>query len=515
MPDITFSNANIITMDPAFPKAQRVFIQNGKILEVSNNENPMKLNKGKAKVIDCKGKTILPGFIDAHIHFFAFAESLMTLNLEPRHQIRSIPDIQARIQRFSEKLPRGTWIRGRGYNEFYLAEKRHPTRWDLDRATTLHPIKLTHRSGNAYVLNSLALKLVGISKETPDPPEGLIDRDMETGEPTGVLYGMGDILAKAIPPLDRDQIKEGIKLATRELCASGITSIHDASPRNDFNRYKSIKQFKEDNLLKPRITLILGKDGFDEYRRDLFPPEGDENQVSIRGVKIILHETTGQLSPPQTELNDMVLDIHRSGLQAVLHAIEGKTIEAACEAVEYALQRSPRPDHRHRIEHCSVCPPSLAKRIASLGITVVTQPSFIFYNGNRYLRTVPDSNLKHLYPVGTLMKNGVPVVGSSDCPIAPANPLIGIYAAVSRKTDAEETILPQEGIPPMEALRIYTDYAARASFEENIKGSITRGKLADLVVLNGDPTELPADEIKDIEVEMTVLGGEIVWDKMA
>jgi predicted amidohydrolase YtcJ len=502
-------------MDPAFPKARQVAIQHGKILEVSNDENPVKLHNGKAKLIDCKGKTILPGFIDAHFHFFAFAESLMTLNLEPRHQVHSIPDIQIRIRQFSEKLPSGTWIKGRGYNEFYLAEKRHPNRWDLDRATTVHPIKLTHRSGNAYVLNSLALKIVGISRETPDPSEGLIDRAIETGEPTGILYGMGGILAKAIPPLDRNQIKEGVKLATRELCASGITSIHDASPRNDFNRYQSIRQFKEDNLLKSRVTLILGKDGFDEYRRHVFPAEKDENQVSIRGVKIILHETTGQLSPSQTELNERVLDIHRSGLQTVLHAIEGKTIEAACEAVAYALRNSPRPDHRHRIEHCSVCPPSLAKRIASLGMTVVTQPSFIFYNGNRYLRTVPDSNLKHLYPVGTLIRNGVPVVGSSDCPIAPVNPLIGIYAAVSRKTNAEETILPGEGIPPMEALRLYTDAAARASFEEKIKGSITPGKLADLLVLNGDPTELPADEIKDIEVEMTVLGGEIVWDKMA
>jgi predicted amidohydrolase YtcJ len=312
-----------------------------------------------------------------------------------------------------------------------------------------------------------------------------------------------------------DQIKEGVKLATRELCASGITSIHDASPRNDFNRYNSIKQFKEDNLLKPRVTLILGKDGFEEYRRNFFLLPVDEDQVSIRGVKIILHETTGQLSPPQTELNEMVLDIHRLGLQAVLHAIEGRTIEAACEAVEYALQTSPKQDHRHRIEHCSVCPPPLAKRIASLGMMVVTQPSFIFYNGNRYLRTVPDSNLRNLYPVGTLMKNGVSVVGSSDCPIAPANPLIGIYAAVSRKTDAEETLLPEEGIPAMEALRIYTHDAARASFEEKIKGSIAPGKLADLVVLNGDPTELPVDEIKDIGVEMTILDGEIVWNKMA
>jgi predicted amidohydrolase YtcJ len=509
--DLILFNANIITLDPACPCAQLVAIQNDTISALSTDENMNDLKKKKTKVFDCKGKTILPGFTDAHFHLFAFAESFVTLNLEPQNRIRSITDIQMKIQEVSQRLLPGTWIRGRGYNEFYLAERRHPNRWDLDKVTNVHPIKLTHRSGQAHILNSLGLKLVGISKETADPPEGLIDREIETGEPTGILYGMEDILTKTIPPLDSDHLEKGIKRANEELCSLGITSIHDVSPRNNLDRWELIRHWKDEGFLKPRVKMTIGKEGFEEYRRLRFSTRGIENQVSLGGVKIILHETTGQLSPGQSELNEMVLNIHQSGLQAVLHAIEGKAIEAACKAVEHALQKFPRVDHRHRIEHCSVCTSPLAKRIASLGMMVVTQPSFIFYNGDRYLKTVPDSNLKHLYPVATFMKNGVAVAGSSDGPVAPANPMIGIYSAISRKTNTGKALLPEEGITPMEALQMFTGYAARASFDEKRKGSITPGKLADLVVLNGDPTKLPPDEIKDINVEMTVLNGEVVW----
>jgi predicted amidohydrolase YtcJ len=208
----------------------------------------------------------------------------------------------------------------------------------------------------------------------------------------------------------------------------------------------------------------------------------------------------------------MVFHTHQHGLHALIHAVEGKTIEAACNAIELALQKVPRSDHRHRIEHCSVCHPTVAKRIASLGITVVTQPSFIYYHGERYLRTVPESNLKYLYPIATLMKNGVRVAGSSDCPIVPANPMIGIYSALSRRAENGEFLLPGEGLSPLEALRMYTSYAAEATLEEKIKGSITPGKLADLVVLSDDPTGVSVDEIKDIRVEMTILDGEVVWD---
>jgi hypothetical protein len=261
--------------------------------------------------------------------------------------------------------------------------------------------------------------------------------------------------------------------------------------------------------------MMLGKEGFEEYQAHRFPAQVDENQASVEGVKVIVHETTGQLHPTQEELNEMVLGIHRSGWKAVLHAIEGKTIEAACDAIAYALKRSPRFDHRHRIEHCSVCTPSLAKRLASSGIMVVTQPSFIYYNGDRYLKTVPKTNLEHLYPLSTFLKNGVALAGSSDCPVVPPSPMVGIYAAVSRKTEAGDFVLPDEQITPLEALKMYTQEAAKATSEEGIKGSIEPGKLADLVILSGDPTKLSVHEIRDIEVEMTIVDGEVVWNQMS
>lgn len=514
MTDLILINANVITMDSAFPKGHLIVIKNGKIQYVGSNDRLKDLRDSKTNVIDCRNKTILPGFIDAHCHLLGFVESLLTLNLQPRNNVRSIHDIQFKIRQLSQKLSPGTWIRGRGYNDFYLEEKRHPTRWDLDIATPIHPIKLTHRSGHAYVLNSLGLKLANISRETPDPPGGLIDRDIRTGEPTGLLYGMGDYLAKIIPPLDSSQIERGIKLASKKLSSLGITSIYDASPRNNLARWELYGHWKKDGLLKPRVNMTLGLEGFAEYERRRFSREVDKAQLDIKGVKIIVHETTGRLNPSQEELNEAVLHIHQFGLQAVLHAIDEKPIKAACNAIEFALQKFPRQDSRHRIEHCSVCPQPLAKCLASLGIIVVTQPSFIYYNGERYLRTVPNSNMKHIYPIATLLKNGIKVAASSDCPIVPASPMIGIYSAASRMAENGELILPEEKISPLEAIRMYTEDAAKTTFEETTKGSITSGKLADLVVLNGDPTKLPIDEIKDIEVEMTILDGEIVWDKI-
>jgi predicted amidohydrolase YtcJ len=515
MVDLILHNANVMTMDITFPRARSVAIQDGKILEAAGDDSLKGLRDSNTMVLDCGGKTILPGFIDSHLHFFAMAESCVTLNLEPCNHIGSVRDIQAKIRQSSQGLPSGTWIRGRGYNEFYLAEKRHPNRWDLDSATTLHPIKLTHRSGHAHALNSLALDLVGVSRETADPPEGLIERDVRTGEPTGILYGMGDHLSRLIPPLARDQMERGVAQASTELNSLGITSVQDASPGNNLARWKMLQIWKERGLLKSRVNMALGTEGFAQHLNHPFTTPLSENQLNLGGVKIVLHEITGQMNPRQEELNERVLLIHQAGLQVIFHAIEEKAIEAACIAIEFALRNSPKLDHRHRIEHCSVCTPSLAKRIASLGVMVITQPSFTYYHGERYLKTVPASDLRYLYPIATLMKNGVKVIGSSDCPIVPANPLIGIYAATSRMAETGELVLPEERISLLDAIKMYTSEAAKATFEEPIKGSIAPGKLADLVVVNGDPTRLPTDEIKDLKVEMTILNGEIVWNKMS
>jgi len=515
MADLILFNANVITMDPACPKAQLVAVKNGKILAVTTNDDLKKCKKKKTKTVDCKGKTVLPGFIDAHCHLHTFAESFVTLNLEPHNNVRSISDIQTRIKDLSQQLPPGTWIRGRGYNEFYLVEKRHPNRWDLDQITSAHPIKLTHRTGHAHVLNSLALKIVGISKETPDPPDGLIERDIKTGEPTGLFYRIGDFLSKKIPPLDNQQLDLGMKIANNKLLSVGITSIQDASSHNGIEQWKMFHRWKDEGLLNPRVVMMLGIKNFYAYREEDFVTQLDKSQLRLSGVKIILDETTGHLSPNQDVLNEMVLKVHQSGVQACLHAVEETAVEAACSAIEYALKKFPKSDHRHRIEHCSVCPPSLAKKLASLKIIVVTQPSFIYYSGERYLRTVPSGQLKHLYPIATLLRSGVKVVSSSDCPIASANPLMGIYSASSRMTETGEMVLSEEKTTPQQALKMYGENAARTTFEERIKGSIYPGKMADIVVLSGDPTKLPINEIKDIKVEMTILDGEVVWDKMS
>jgi hypothetical protein len=359
----------------------------------------------------------------------------------------------------------------------------------------------------------LALKVTGISKDTSDPDGGLIDRDTSTGEPTGLLYGMGSYLSKVVPPLDTHELDQGAELANDELLSVGITSVQDTSSRNTIDRWRRFRRWKARRSLKPRVSMALSPEGFEGYRRREFSAEVIENCLRINGVKIIVNETTRRLNPTQNELNDLVLTIHQSGLQAIIHAIEEAAIVSACSAVECALQQLPKSDHRHRVEHCAVCPPALAKRLASIGIMVVTQPPFVYYNGDRYLGTVPEMQLKHLYPLATLMENGVHVAGSSDCPVVPPNPLIGIYSAISRMSETGECVATTEGITPLDAVRMYTDYAARATFEEGVKGTITPGKLADLIVLDGDPTKLPLDEIKEIQVEMTVLNGEIVWDK--
>jgi predicted amidohydrolase YtcJ len=473
------------------------------------------LRRKKTEVIDCMGKTVVPGFIDAHCHLAAFAESLVCIDLSPQEGTRSLADMRGKIRTYYADRPRDTWIRGKGYNEFYLKEKRHPNRHDLDKAASLHPVKLTHRSGHAHVLNSLGLKLVGITAESGDPPDGLIDRDLETGEPTGILFGMGNYLAKKIPPLDDDEMKQGVRLANEKLLSLGVTSIQDATSHNDIRCWNMFRQWKSEGIFRPGVTMMSGMKGFDEYKKQMYQSFSNEIGLRLSGVKIIVHEITGDLEPSQKRLNEMVFEIHKAGFQAALHAVEERTIEAACDAIEYALKQLPRQDHRHRIEHCSVCPSALAKRISDLGIMVVTQPAFLYYGGDRYLETVPSEQLKNLYTIGRLIKNNIRVAGSSDFPIVKPNPFIGIYAAATRMSEKGKPVLPEEGIERFEALRMYTQMAAAASFEEHLKGSIAIGKNADLAVLSSDPTTIDADAIKSIKVEMTIINGEIAYKRKA
>jgi hypothetical protein len=261
------------------------------------------------------------------------------------------------------------------------------------------------------------------------------------------------------------------------------------------------------------MNLMMGIYAFKNNNKQYHLNELNENQLRLGAIKIILDDTTGRLHPSQSELNEMVFEVHDAGQQIAIHALEEKTVKAACEAIQFALEKSPAKDHRHRIEHCSVCPPDLARKIASLGITVVTQPAFIYFHGERYLDTVADEQLKHLYPIRTLLDQGINVAASSDCPIVSPDPFIGINAAIHRLSAAGDIVGDREKIQSTAALQMYTLNAARANFEETIKGTITPGKLADLVVLNADPTRLLSDEFRNLQVDKTIIGGKVVWEK--
>jgi predicted amidohydrolase YtcJ len=510
--ELVLYNANVLTMNQRRPRAELVAAKDGEIVWVGTNDD-RNLFKGRSKLINCEGKTVIPGFNDAHIHIMAYASTLLSIDCSPA-SVASISHIQKKIRQQTERAPLGTWIKGTGYNEFYLAEHRHPNRHDLDRAAPYHPLRLNHRSLHACVLNSLGLSLAGITIETPDPPGGLIDRELDTGEPSGLLFGMNSYInEQVIPPLSEKEVRRGIKLVNRSLLSSGITSVQDATVRNGFDQWQTFLSIKQRGELTPRISVMVGLHALDEFEeRNLRYGYGD-NTLKLGAVKFKLAETRGQLNPSQEELNEGVLRAHRAGFQVAIHAVEESTVQAAAAALENCQSRSNKGALRHRVEHCSVCSPPLLRRLKAVKALVVTQPAFIYYSGERYLSDVPEAQLPWLYRTGSFLKSGLKPAASSDCPVVPCNPLVGMYAAVTRKAESGQTLSPKEAIPVEQALWMYTLAGAYVSFEEQLKGSIEIGKMADLVVLSADPTAVSPEELKGIRVEKTIIGGEIAWEQ--
>ena len=505
--DLILYNANVITLDERRPRARLVAIEGGKIVWVGENEDVDDFAVRKERKIDCAGMTLVPGFNDAHCHILALASSLVSVDCSPQ-QASSIADIKARIREQAKRLPPGSWIRAAGYNEFYLAERRHPNRWDLDEAAPNHPVKLVHRSRHACVLNSLALSLVGITMESEEPAGGLIDRDLESGEPNGILFEMESHIDKLIPPLSEAEFEKGVRLANEKYLSLGITSIQDATVHNGLEEWHTFHRLKERGYLVPRLSLMMGSDAITECG---IPPRYGDDDMRLGAAKIVLDETTGSLYPSAEELEQKALRAHREGFQLAIHAIEEGAVAAAVKALDHALRIAPERGHRHRIEHCSVCPPPLVERLKEVGAIVVTQPAFVYYSGERYMATVSQGQLPWLYRIGSFLKNGLrPAVGS-DSPVVPSDPLVGIYAAVTRRAENGEELLPEERVSPLEALDMYTRAAAYASFDEGVKGTIAVGKHADLALLSADPTAVPAEGIKEIGVEMTIIDGRVVW----
>lgn len=510
--DLILYNANVITLDARKPRASLVAVKDGKIIFVGENADGETLRGPRTKRIECGGKTLVPGFNDAHCHILAFASSLLSVDCSPS-SVRSVADIQARIRERAQELPRGSWIRATGYNEFYLAEKRHPNRWDLDQAAPHHPVKLTHRTGHASVLNSLALSTVGISVDSPEPPGGMIERDLDSGEPNGLLLEMEPYVEGRMPPLSAGEFEKGVKIANEKYVSLGITSLQDATVHNGLTQWQDLRRLKDKGELTPRVWVMVGIDALGELRDGGLHPHCGDDGLRLGAVKMILDETTGLLYPGEDELIEQVLRAIQAGFQVAIHAIEEGAVAAAARALEHALLRAPGRGHRHRVEHCSVCPPPLLKRVKDARAIVVTQPAFIYYSGERYLATVPREQLPWLYRIGSFVSEGLMPAAGSDSPVAPNDPLVGIYAATTRKAESGDEVGIEERVSPFEALVMYTRAAAYASFEEEVKGSIAVGKLADFALLSADPTGVQPDEIPTIQVEMTIADGTIVWPR--
>ncbi len=510
--DIVLHNANVLTLWPDYPRCSTLAIKDGKVLAVSPADDPEPYIGAGTEMVDCLGMTVLPGFHDAHCHPVGYAETMISTDFS-HPTVHSISEIQNTLGKVAKSTPSGRWIRARGYSEFYLAEKRHPNRFDLDAATISHPIKLTHRSGHVHVLNSLGLRLAGISCETTEPPGSIIERDIDTGEPNGVLYEMNSYLSNVVPLLSNEEFERALKLASQQFVSMGITSLQDASSHNNLKRWRMFQKYKANDIFKPRVTMMIGSESFPDFQKHGFTQGTGDGHLRLGAVKIILDMTTGIMNPSQDELDEKVGTIHRLGFQTAIHAMELETVEAACLSLEKALSRYPRKDHRHRIEHCSICKPAMAKRLGKLGVVVTTQPAFIYYNGERYLKTIPPDAIKYLYPVSTLRKARLNVAAGSDCPVVPPNPLHGIYSAVTRMTEAGRSVSPGQCVGIEEALSLYTDNAAFSCFQEHVCGSLSPGKYADIVVIDRNLISIPEDEIKDLEVIMTIIGGEIVWRK--
>ena len=505
--DLVLYNANIITLDEAKPRARMLAVKDGKIIHIGDNDDRRDF---QGHSINCDGKTLIPGFNDAHCHILALAATLISIDCTSE-AVASIADIKDAIRRQAQKTHEGKWIRAAGYDEFHLAEQRHPTRHDLDEAAPHHPVKLLHRSRHACVLNSLALSIVGITNETPEPDGGMIDRDYNTGQPNGILYAMNEYIEEKIPAIPAAEMKKGVKLANRAYLSQGVTSLQDATVSNDIAAWEFLQNLRNSKLITPRISMMMGLQHLDDLLANGMAPRYGDDRMRLGALKVVLSETRGALHPSLYELQREVIKAHLKGYQIALHAVEENTVTAAIEVLEHALKKAPRPDHRHRIEHCSVCTDSLLDRLKTIGALAVTQPLFIYFSGERYLATVPVAEQSLLYRIGSFAKSGLKPAASSDNPIAPINPLLSIHAAANRRTQSGLDFFPEEKVAPEVALCMHTLSPAYASFDEKAKGSIDVGKLADCVLLSDDPLKVTPEQIRDIKVEATIIGGEIVW----
>ncbi len=515
--DLLLYNGNVRTITHG--QASAVAIRGGRICAVGDMETLLGAAHASTRRIDLGGRTMIPGFNDAHAHIWKMGHLLTSmLNLR---SLTSFAALHRALQERNAQLPEGAWLLGRGLNETQLDERRLPTRDDLDLAVPHRPVVLTRTCGHIHAVNSLALERAGIDAETDAPAGGVIDRDA-AGKPTGLLYetAMG-LIQRAQPSPSDAEYRAMITAATRHQLSLGITSTSDCGVGAEL--LAVYQRMDAEGVLPSRVNVMPLRNVGDQA----LPETQVSERLRVDTVKFLadggLSGATAALSVPyrhqnsrgvlrmeQDELLELCREPHARGWRIATHAIGDVTIDCVLGVYE-SLGQGP---HRHRIEHFGLPSGEQLRRAARLGVLAVPQSIFLRELGANFRAFVPDALWGQIYPVRAMLDAGLIVALSSDAPVvADDSPLSGMEAAITRNDARGEPILKEQGITAEEALYAYTMAGAICTGSEHLQGSVSRGMRADLAVLSADPLLMPVDELRSVQVDMTLLDGTIVYER--
>lgn len=536
---LLIQNAKIHTFDGKDTMAESLAAIGDRIVAVGSNKELAKLAGSQTEKLDLGGRTVLPGFIDAHEHLAAFSQNLLMLDLSPS-RINSTNKLLELVRSVTRHLPTGEWIRGANYDDTKMLDGRILTRDDLDSVAPSHPVIVIHVSSNIGIVNSEALRRGGLDEKTPDPKGGKLGRDSRTGKLTGQLYSNAlfsfafesmNREGPVVPPFERNIRKKTLIDGAKILNTAGVTSVTDAwgSP-NYFTTYHDVMA---DKSLTVRVNMLLFYLWLPELEiLGLIGNWGNE-WVRCTGIKLVIdgaiagrtaalrdgysHNSDDHgilvFEDPE-ELNGLVTRIHRLGYQACIHANGDLAIEMALDAIQKAQLEYPRSDPRHRIEHCTIINDNILRRMYELGVIAIPFGSYLWQHGEKIVPYYGQKRAEMMFGHKSFLDAGVRVAGASDHPAGLYPPMLGVQCMITRRTASGDVIGAHQKISIEEAFKMYTVYAAYASFEENIKGSLTVNKLADMVVLAQDPWFVNPETIGEVDVDMTMVGGRIVYSRL-
>ena len=534
--DLVLYNGKIAIADDAFSIYQAVVVNDGKVAAVGGND--LVTAYRATRVIDLKGRTVIPGFNDTHIHLSGQARRHVNLA-----GTKSMAELKQKIAAKAKELGPGEWVTGSAWSEDELQERRRPLRTDLDEAAPQNPVIISRAGGHSAVANSLALKLAGVTRDTPNPEGGVIERD-EQGELNGVIRERQGIVSRLVPQATREELRGSLVQNVRNLLSLGITSFTLAGTSPDgYKEWEEIYRAHGEEL--PRATVQIrwavpeGRGGTAvawggaERMRAFGRKTGDGDQrLKVGAVKISVDggftgpaaytllpykaqpDYRGYLNFTEQQLYEIAKTSHDLGWQMGLHAIGDGAIKMTVDVFERVLRESPRTDHRHYLTHFTVPPPEATlKQMAANHILIAQQPNFTYTLEGRYADNLDGYRLEHNNPVRTPMNHGIFMAFGSD--VLPIGPMVGLYAAVTRKGMSGKVWGADEAVTMPEAIRAYTRNAAYLTFDEQLKGTLEVGKLADMIVLAEDLLTINPSRILGVPVDMTIVGGKVVYERPA